>query len=395
MSPSKKQIILTIILIPSLLFNYFTFSLIDQDNNLSKFTTYLIFGFNIFNILFGFIYYKKNFKIFISILAYCILVLIFFDFTFEKILNTKSINQDDDELGWVLKANKEVLFNQKTSQGKNYKVKFKSSPINRFREYGNINNDIKKILIIGDSFTCGPYASNNEMYYSLIKKKFEENDINLEWFVMGASGYGNAQQFQLLKMYFKEIKPSIILYQFCVNDFFDNSFEISKLSTSHDQFYRRSYFDDNAFFKNDSLSSKLYRFFYRNSFIFKKIDQVYSYQKFKKYGRFTKDISDQYLANSIQNTQNIFLKIRELIGKETIFFSINCPDKKNESLSINWEKIIKSINGFPITEPVTQLFKAKELGKDIFYEDGGHLNFLGNKIYGETAAVEMIKLLKK
>ena len=113
MSLSKKQIILTIILIPSLLFNYFTFSIIDEDNNLSKFTTYLIFGFNIFNILFGYIYYKKNFKFFISILVYCILVLIFFDFTFEKIINTKSINQDDEELGWILKANKEVSFNQK------------------------------------------------------------------------------------------------------------------------------------------------------------------------------------------------------------------------------------------------------------------------------------------
>ena len=83
------------------------------------------------------------------------------------------------------------------------------------------------------------------------------------------------------------------------------------------------------------------------------------------------------------------------MGEETIFFSINWPDKKNEFLSINWEKIIKSINGFPITEPVTQLFKANELGKDIFYEDGGHLNFLGNEIYGETTAIEMIKLLKK
>ena len=233
------------------------------------------------------------------------------------------------------------------------------------------------------------------MYYNIIKKKFEENDINLEWFVMGASGYGNTQQFQLLKKYFKEIKPSIILYQFCVNDFFDNSFEISKLSTSHDQFYRRSYFENNVFFKSNSFLSKLYRFFYSNSFIFKKVDQVYSYQKFRKYGRFTKDISDQYLINSIQNTQNIFLKIRELIGKETILFSINCPDKKNEFLSINWEKIIKSINGFPITEPVIQLFKANELKKDIFYEDGGHLNILGNKIYGEATAFEMIKLLKK
>ena len=80
------------------------------------------------------------------------------------------------------------------------------------------------------------------MYYDYIKNNFNKNNFDYEFFVMGAAGYSSAQQLLLLKKYFKIINPKIILHQFCVNDFFDNSVEIRKLSTTQNQYLRSPYY---------------------------------------------------------------------------------------------------------------------------------------------------------
>lgn len=391
----KKKVIFFIFLIsPSILFNYITLTFLDHNNNLSNFSTFFILVFNFVNIIFGLIYYKYNFKVFFYFFIYCIALFLIFDFTLEKIINKKSINKEDLELGWTLKPNKDINFPQRTFKGKDYIVKFKSSSVDGFREYGDLNSKNKKILVIGDSYTGGPYASDQKMYYSIIKNIFNKNNYNLEWFVMGASGYGTAQQLLLLRKHHKTINPDIILHQFCVNDFFDNSINISKLSTSHDQYLRRPYYKNEKIFKVNSSFAKIYRFLFKNSFIFKKFDQIYSYKQFRNFGRFKKEIPQKMIDETINDTQVLFSKIRKLIGNETLYFSINCADKNNNYLTVEWEKIIKNIDGFPIVEAGNKLIELKEKGIDVNHEDGGHLNTYGNKVYGEITASKMISIIK-
>lgn len=390
----KKKIIFVFLISPSILFNYITLTFLDHNNDLSNFSTLFIIVFNLANIIFGVIYYRFSLKVFLSFFIYCIVLFLIFDFTLEKIINKKSINKEDHELGWTLKPNKDINFPQKTFKGEEYIVKFKSSSIDGFREYGNLNSKNKKILVIGDSYTGGPYASDHKMYYSIIRKIFDKNSYDFEWFVMGASGYGTAQQFLLLKKHYNTIKPNIILHQFCVNDFFDNSINISKLSTAHDQYLRRPYYKNEKIFKVDNAFSKIYRFLFKNSFIFKKIDQIYSYKQFRSFGRFKKEIPQNMIIETINNTQILFTKIREVVGDETLYFSINCADKNNNHLTVEWMKIIKNINGFPIVEPGNKLIELKEKGIDVNHEDGGHLNTYGNEIYGEITASKMIDIMK-
>ena len=106
----KKILILLIILLPSIFFNYFTLQIFDHDNKLSFFSTFTIFSFNLVNILFGYIFYrygKKNFLVFFLSSFIFIAVV---DFSLEIILNKKSFLQFDKELGWVLRAKKKSLF---------------------------------------------------------------------------------------------------------------------------------------------------------------------------------------------------------------------------------------------------------------------------------------------
>ena len=116
MNLAKKKIIFIVILFPSLLFNYVTLSILDYDNYLSQFSTIFISITNLINLIFAYIYYIKGFKFFVIFFSYCFLILIFFDFTFEKFFNFKSINKHDDELGWILRADKNVEFLKKLNK---------------------------------------------------------------------------------------------------------------------------------------------------------------------------------------------------------------------------------------------------------------------------------------
>ena len=265
----KKKLILFFILLPSIAFNFFTLTIIDHNHNLSLFSSITIIILNLINISFGIIYLKYNLKVFFSLLLYCFIILILSDFTLGKVLNRNSIISDDEILGWSLKPNINLNLVQRTMKVKNYPVKFTTSQVKGFREFGNLESRSKKVLVIGDSYSASPFSSNDKMYYNIIKKKFEENKLFFEWFVLGSPGYGTSQQLILLKRYWEKIKPELVIYQFCINDFFDNSIKISKFSTSPNQYFRRPYIENKDVIKVDGFFAKLYRFFYRHSFVFK------------------------------------------------------------------------------------------------------------------------------
>lgn len=152
----KKKLFLVILICPTILFNYWTLKYLDLDNNLSIFTTIIILVFNFVNILIGYIYYKYNFKILFSFTLYLFIIFIISDLSLEKILNKKSIIENDKLLGWTIKPKMDIIFNQETFKRTKYIVNYKSSSERDFREFGNLNSNSKKILVLGDSIQVVP-----------------------------------------------------------------------------------------------------------------------------------------------------------------------------------------------------------------------------------------------
>ena len=76
-----------------------------------------------------------------------------------------------------------------------------------------------------------------------------------------------------------------------------------------------------------------------------------------------------------------------------MYFSTNCIDDEYNNLSAEWEKNINAINGFSIKSG-KKIVELRKKDFDVNHEDGGHLNELGNKIYGEITAKEMMKIIK-
>ena len=83
-----------------------------------------------------------------------------------------ALNKKDDLVGWRLINNLDLKFNVKDLLGNKYLVNFQTNERGS-RFYGNEKDSEIKILAIGDSMTNGPYASNDETWFSYFAKKLE------------------------------------------------------------------------------------------------------------------------------------------------------------------------------------------------------------------------------
>lgn len=97
-----------------------------------------------------------------------------------------------------MKKNFNFSCKQKDFYNNDYIVNFITNE-DGLRPFGNENKEGKKILILGDSFTMDPYASNNDMWYAILAKELSKNKTNYYGYAAGAGGYGTLQQFILLE----------------------------------------------------------------------------------------------------------------------------------------------------------------------------------------------------
>lgn len=390
----KKKYYTFILLLPTILINYVTLTILDIDHNLSLTSTLIVSLFNLINILFIILLNKTNLKKVVIIFLGTIILFITFDFSYQKYVKKNSYQIQDKKLGWILNKSIKKKFTAKSKKNRNYEIDYNSSEKFGFRHYDNKKIFDKTILILGDSFTVGPYASNDQMYFSEIKRIFEKNNLNYNWYVMGSAGWGTLQQYIHLKNNIDHIKPDILVHQFCHNDFYNNSIKIEENTYLRSQYIFRPFWVDKKIIYKNNLFHKLYKFLYTNSFVFKTIDNLITnkqYQKNKSY--FKRNYSKEEYNEAINITDLLIKKIKYLVGDKKLYFIVDCYNKENV-INKSFQKIFSENKLFGLTKPLIELKKAEEKGEDIFVFDGSHLNDIGNKIYGSEIGKEIIKIIK-
>lgn len=138
-------------------------------------------------------------------------------------------------LGWKTEANV-----SSTSVVKGYGEITYSTQKYGFRVFGDTSTDKIKLFVIGDSFTQGHCVSDGKTYYDYLKN---HND-NIEIFAYGGGGYGTLQEYMILDRYVDEIKPDIVLWQFCSNDLINNSHELESASFANNNQMTRPYYEN-------------------------------------------------------------------------------------------------------------------------------------------------------
>lgn len=124
--------------------------------------------------------------------------------------------EKDDYLGWKPKGNYHYVGEMKDARNQSYPLEIRTAP-NGFRTYGRLEPGNFKILFIGDSYTQAVEVSNDKTFYHHLK-----DSLGAEVFAHGMAGYGNAQQYLILKEHFDSIQPHLVVLQTCANDFIDN-----------------------------------------------------------------------------------------------------------------------------------------------------------------------------
>lgn len=135
----------------------------------------------------------------------------------------------DSELGWRLNEN---IVRQKKGirkDGSQYDILYRTSS-NGFQFWGDPKTEKRRLLIVGDSYTAAIQVSNEHAYYARLLEKLGD-----EWelFAYGCGGYGTLQEALVLKRYLPEIKPDLIIWQWCFNDLCNNSYEMDSQSSEN------------------------------------------------------------------------------------------------------------------------------------------------------------------
>jgi lysophospholipase L1-like esterase len=128
----------------------------------------------------------------------------------------------DQRLGWRGTPNYRYQGQEQNPDGSFYSLVVSKNSMG-FRAFGALSTSKPKVFVLGDSFTEALQVSDNETYYAILGKV-----LDCEIFATGSSGYGSLQEYMLLDQFIDQIHPDLILWQFCYNDFMDNSYNLGR-----------------------------------------------------------------------------------------------------------------------------------------------------------------------
>lgn len=326
-------------------------------------------------------------------------------FAVDRILaafNPTGVNEADARLGWRLKKNV-VYHREKTAlTGRRFDVTF-TTDANGMRVFGSNPDAPVKILILGDSYTGEPYASDDQMWYAEFVRRLAEltHRPQSDFFVAaGASGgYGTLQSLMRAQEIKAFYRPTLLLHQFCDNDFLNNSFELEQKSVVLNQWMLRPYLaaDRETVLFHTGLLPSLYRYLLYRSALFGVFDRALQVSLSNRYGGFLmipKEEGDAYAKTmraltyddgAVDLTRFLLTKIRQTFP-DVPAIMVDCPIESTASNRI-WVEAARSAGFTPVAEPSDALVAAKLHGEaDLFGADGAHLSDTGNAVMGRVLA---------
>jgi len=165
--------------------------------------------------------------------------------------------QSDSKYGYILKSNFHQEYHYLNS---NFIMDVKTnSKGHRYNEYVNSafeNKNIRKILLIGDSFTFGHGINIQDHFGVRLENLLNKSDSPSIVINTGVGGWGTLQATSYAKDNFARFNPDVIVYTFCENDPGDDlRFRYQLADNEKGAFY----FPGKIFLRDHS---HLYRFIY-------------------------------------------------------------------------------------------------------------------------------------
>jgi lysophospholipase L1-like esterase len=298
-------------------------------------------------------------------------------------------NQRDTLLGWKLRENIHREFPQRTFGGKPYLARLDTNA-QGLRIFGDDEAAVR-ILVLGDSFTADPTASDNRMWFASMAERLAARTGKplRDFYVLagGGGGWGTYQNLLLSRKLSRTVKPDLFVLEFCSNDFQNNLLEWEREGVVRAQYMRRpfaSLYDDRPKYA-EGLLAKIYRSFLGESRLFNRIDGAIGTFQLKQYGGYTKPLPPgtmaRYERESVALTRKLLVQLRGAYrGIPAIM--VNC-DGNQSGPNRQWQALAKDAGFIPLAAPSDFLFSlTPDQRNDLINSDGSHLSEEGNQRYG-------------
>ena len=318
--------------------------------------------------------------------------------------NRDGLYQMDPEIGWWPKPNlnyKKVL---SSSQGRQYSALYTSdengirysprewkasSNIDNGDSSQNNNPNLRKVLIIGDSFTGDFHSSDSSAWYSYI-----DRNADLDVWAFGIGGSGATQQMLAFKRLQPILRPDILLIQFCSNDPENDFFANSYISGVYNQEWFRPYLVDGEVVRRNDIPASVYRQLYASSDLFKLIDRSVLKIRSQFFPETIESLSAPQLEAAVENWKNIYRTYVSTALNSGVkeVWSVTCSGYPGEDANRTqdmWREYSEELGVKVFLSFSDSVSSANEAGIDTKSADGAHWNDVGNKIAGQALANEI------
>jgi len=255
---------------------------------------------------------------------------------------------------------------------------------NGFRRWGNpAVIDKKKVLFLGDSYTAAVQTGDDHLFYKIIG-----DSLPLEVFAFGAAGFGNTQEAMFLERYVNEVKPDIVVWQFCSNDFMDNYWELEKAAIYRVRMKRPYILEDgNTVYHWEEEYPRTVRpysnFLY---FILKRIAKITGTFDQAPKEPAEKFIGEQGLAyplfaKSVKMTDAVIKKVKSVLPASTKLIAFDADGYQPQ---YDQFKRLCSENNIPFVDGLANMVSdAENKGQCVRSDDGYHWNNRGNAMVAQ------------
>jgi lysophospholipase L1-like esterase len=286
----------------------------------------------------------------------------------------------DPRLGWRATPNYKLDLAESTAKDHRIYQVHRSQSAQGFRTYGNVATRKAKLLVIGDSVTQATAVSDDKTYHSLLG-----TTLGVEVFAYGAGGYGTLQEYLILDEVYDAIKPTMILWQFCGNDFINNDHALEVESVINNNGWIRPYFEDGQVVlrspKPAGLQAREWvqhhsRFLY---FVMTRLDRlrVRSAHETVEFAIEREGFNHPEFVRSVTVTDTLMGRVRARVG-QTPMYAFNCTT--DEPYTTAFETIARHYNIHFWRTVAAAVHDAVNKGEDVFASDGDHWNEYGHSL---------------
>jgi hypothetical protein len=281
--------------------------------------------------------------------------------------------EKDDYFGWVMRPNYTWTGDMKDANHEPYPVSIHYDE-NGFKAFGDPASTKPKLLFLGDSYTASIEASNERTFYNIIA-----DSLGVEVFAYGHAGYGTLQEYLMLDKWVDKIKPDLVVWETCSNDFIDNYPQL-EIACGYKVGQRRPYLDrDGTIFYRRPLN--LWQRLKEPIWFYRWLNDRWDMVKFNATKQ-EKKSGEYYIANekreyrpfneAVKRTEKIVSMIRKRLPKGTKLIAFSADTYEPQ---VGEMKRIFEENGFPFLEDPAQGLEAMEVEQKIALKAVDHYHW--------------------